>query len=545
MSAKSTTRDLLLLLVLAAASVLLNGYHFGQQDGAIYVPAIKQHPDPALYPHDSAYFLAQTRWTLLDELVAFSVHLTRLPLDLCIFLWHLLAIFLVLLACQQLARRCFASPTTQWAAVATIAAARLLPVAGTQIHLTERYLHARDLATAALLFALVAVLDRRPRALAWLAAAAVLHPTMALYGAFHLAVQAYGAWKLPRPAFASLLPFAVGAPLGGMWLWELFGPVENQAWHEVLDTRTYLFPLHWPWYGWLGVLVVLVLLSWFARLAASPSFSGASSPAGRRVGPLVEHLSRRVELAGIAGVMGAIVVSTVPAFEPAIPAEPMRVLHLVFFLFVFLGGGLLGEYVLRNRPWRWLLFFVLLGVAAFLSNRLVYRASPLIEWPGRAPRNEWVQAFDWVRRNTPPSALFALDPRYLLRPGEDAHGFRAFAERSMLSDWVKDRAVAAIDPGLAYPWRQQMRDLGIVSLSAEGAHDRWPQFGPEDFRRLKRLYGVSWVLLERSPARAPAAADAAARGAPAASDPTATPARPVAGLPCPYANAAVLVCRIE
>ncbi len=543
MSAKTTARDLVLLLLLAGASVLLNGYHFGQQDAAIYLPAIKQNLDPKLYPHDAAFFLAQTRWTLLDELVAASVRLTHLPLDLCVFLWHLLAIFLVLLACRQLARRCFAAPTTQWAAVATVAAARLLPVASTQIHLTERYLHARDMATAALLFALLAVLDRQPRALAWLAAAAVLHPAMALYGAFHLAIQAYGVWKLPRPVLASLLPLGLATQLSGVFAAVVFGPVENQAWHDVLGSRPYLFPLRWPWYGWLGVLVTLVLLSWFGRIAASPSFSGASAPAGRRVGPLVEHLSRRVEIAGIAGVMGAVAITLVPAFEPSVPAEPMRVLHLVFFLFVFVGGGLLGEYFLRNRPLRWALFFVPLCAAAFLSNRLVYGSSPHVEWPGRLPRNHWVESFDWVRRNTPSNALFALDPRYLLRPGEDVHGFRAFAERSVLADWVKDRAVAAIDPGLAYPWRQQMRDLGVTKASAET--DRWPQFDAGDFRRLKRLYGVSWVLLEREPARSPAITEPA-HGSPAPSaDPAATRAPAAVALPCPYENSAVKVCRID
>ncbi len=518
MPAKTTARDLLLLLVLAVASVLVNGYHLGQQDGAIYLPAIKQQLDPALYPHDSAFFLAQTRWTLLDELVAYSVRLTQLPLDLCVFLWHLLAIYLVLVACRQLARRCFAALATQWAAVAAVAAARLLPVAGTQIHLTERYLHARDLATAALLFALVAVLDQRPRALAWLAAAAVIHPTMAAFGAFHLAVQWRGAAKLPRPALALGMPLALIAPVFAATLGELFEPVQNPAWQEILASRPYLYPLRWPWYDWLSVLAVLALLSWFARIAASPSFSGASSRGGRRVGALVEQVSRRVVLAGTLGAVGALVITTLPALERFIPAEPMRVLHLVFVLFVFVGGGLLGEHVLRDRPLRWLLFFVPLCAAAFAGNKLVYGASPQVEWPGRVPRNEWVQAFDWVRRNTPRDALFALDPRYLVRPGEDAHGFRAFAERGMLSDWVKDRAVAALEAGLAYPWRQQIRDQGVMELSPEGKHDRWRQFGANDFRRLKRLYGVDWVVLERGHA---------------------------SSLPCPYANAVVLVCRIE
>lgn len=484
-------KDILLLLILAATAVLPHGYHLGHQDGAIYLPAIKKSLDPALYPHDSVFFLAQTRWTLFPEMVAHSVHITRLPLDWGIFLWHLLSIFLVLLACRELARRCFATRSAQWAAVVTVWAARLMPATGTQLSVMDRYLHPRDLATAALLFAFVALLDRRPSMLAWIAVAAVMHPTMAAFGAFHLAVQRFGLGNMPRRALALLVPLAV------------FWPAPNEAWREVLSTRPYLFPLRWHWYEWVGVAVPLVMLGWYAWVAKRSSAH------------LVEHISRRVVLAGIIGIAGSIVITTVPLLEPLIPTEPMRTLHFVYFLFVFLGGGLLGEHWLQHRPGRWLLFFAPLCLVFFLSNTLVYRSSPHIEWPGRLPKNAWVEAFDWIRRNTPRGALFALDPLYMRRPGEDSHGFRSFAERSMLADWVKDRAVSALEPDLAPVWRQQVRD-----------RERWREFGAEDFRRLKEKYGVSWVVLERSQT---------------------SPARTgkLGGLSCPYANTVVSVCRIE
>jgi len=49
------------------------------------------------------------------------------------------------------------------------------------------------------------------------------------------------------------------------------------------------------------------------------------------------------------------------------------------------------------------------------------------------------QAFDWAKHNTPVDSLFALDPRYMELPGEDYHGFRALAERSVLADDLKDQ----------------------------------------------------------------------------------------------------------
>lgn len=495
------TRAVIALPILAAlsfAAILPQGYHYGFQDQAIWLPAIKRDLDLRLYPHDSAFFLAQTRWSVVPELVAFSVRRTHLPLDFAVFLWHLLAIFLVLLGCWQLSRRCFARPATQWAAVATLWAARLMNVTGTKLTLMDNYLHPRDLATPALLFAFVAVLDHRVRALAWLAFAAVLHPTMAAFGAFHLAIQA---WKLPKQAFGRRAAAPALVCLLAPFSLLFWGPASNRAWLEVVWSRRYLFPLRWHWYEWLGVVVPLAMLAWYARVARRDGFL------------LVAHISRRVVLAGILGVAGAIVISVVPAFRPLVPAEPMRALHFVYLLWILLGGGLLGEHVLANRPWRWLAWLAPLCVVFFLADRLVYPASPHIEWPGRLPKNAWVEAFDWARRNTPRDALFALDPMYMRRPGEDWHGFRAFAERSMLADGVKDWAVAALTPELADQWQQQTQDLA-----------GWEHFQRDDFLRLKRKYGVTWVVLERS----------RVGSAPAG-----------AGLVCPFTNDAVAVCRIE
>jgi hypothetical protein len=491
-------KDLLLLLLLAVAAPLVHGYHLGQEDQFVYLPAIKKHLDSSLYPHDSAIFLMQTRFSLFDEWVAYSVKLTHVPLDHAVILWHLLSLFLILLASLQLSRRCFPRAATQWAAVSTLWAALVMPVAGTKLNLTDIYLHPRDLATAGVLFALVAVLDRRLVALAWDALAAAIHPTMAAFGAFHLAVQA---WKVPRKAWATalLLP-----PLG-----IFFGRVHNEAWHEVLATRRFLFPLRWHWYEWLGVVVPLAMLVWFARIAR------------RKQAALVDHICWRVVLAGCLGVAASTVISTVPAFERLIPSEPMRTLHFVHLLWVFLGGGLLGECVLRNRRGRWLAWLLGLCAVFFLADRLVYPASPHVEWPGRVARNSWVEGYAWVRSNTPRDALFALDPMYFRKPGVDAHSFRALADRSQLFDWWKDRGVAATWPELSARWLEQMRDL-----------ERWEQFGPEDLRRLQQRYGVSWVILDRR------------------NPPRGLIARPTAGpatfaVPCPYTNNAVMVCGIE
>jgi hypothetical protein len=495
MTFKAGLRDVSALSLLALSAIFLQGYHYGFEDQAIWLPAIKKSLNSSLYPHDSIFFLAQTRFSLFPEMIAFFIKFTSLPTDICVFLGHLFSIFLVLLACLKLAGHCFPNPYAQWAAVATIWIARLTPVAGPHLNLMDRYLHPRDLATGLLLFALVAVLSRSFTALIWIALAVVLHPTMAAFGAFHLAIQA---WKQPRKPWTFLI-----AVFGALLLFVsvfYFKPVPNPAWHEILSSRPYLFPLKWPWYFWICTAAVFITLHWITRIAR------------RRELPVVQHLTRRIVISGITGILVAVLITTVPAFERFIPAEPMRTLHLVYFLLVFLGGGLFGETLLQNHPLRWFVFLLSISLVFFIGNKIVYSSSPYVEMPGHLPRNAWIEAFDWIRQNTPNDALFALDPNYMTRPGEDHHGFRAFAERSALADWVKDRSVSVLEPQLAYRWLDEERDI-----------DNWQHFTMDDFHRLKQKHGVDWVVLERE--RNPSLQTAG-------------------GLSCPYSDTKVLVCKL-
>ena len=488
MHLRLSIRDALLLLALTAAALVLHGYHYGVEDQFVYLPAIEQLLDPALFPHDAEFFLLQTRWMLFDEAVALSIGVTHLPLGVAVFLWHVLSIFLLLLGSWELAQRCFADRVAQWAAVALVAVMLLLAVAGTLLFLADQYLHPRTLATAALLFAFVAVLDRKPRALAWFLVAGVLHPTMAAAGGLHLAFQA---WKPPSPAEDSSRWNCGALALAPLLL---LGRIANPAWHEILATRSFLYPQRWPWYAWLGVVAPLALLAWFARLAQR---DGAA---------LLEHVSRRLLFSGILGVVAGLAITTVPAFERLVPTEPMRTLHLVTLLAVLLSGGMLGRRVLKRQPMRWVLLFLPLCLVMFFAQRQLFAGSPHLEWPGAPARNAWCEAFEWARQNTPRDALFALDPRHQELPGQDFHSFRALAQRSMLADYSKDRAVAANFPQLAPAWLAQTR-----------ARENWRQFTLDDFRRLHREFGVTWVVISQ-------------------------PGLP--GFDCPFRNDAVLVCRI-
>ena len=72
------------------------------------------------------------------------------------------------------------------------------------------------------------------------------------------------------------------------------------------------------------------------------------------------------------------------------------------------------------------------------------------------------------------------------RPGEDYHGFRALAERSVLADLAKDSAVATQVPG----WRSagRMRWMRNVAGSI---------FVSPTSSVLRQRFGVGWVVIER------------------------------------------------
>ena len=115
-------------------------------------------------------------------------------------------------------------------------------------------------------------------------------------------------------------------------------------------------------------------------------------------------------------------------------------------------------------------------------------ARPARELPGRATHNPWLQAFAWIRQNTPANAYFALDPGYLALPGEDYHCFRPLAERSQIADAIKDAAVVTQVPELASRWTGQV-----------DAQAGWDHFQISDFERLKARFGVDWVLVSYPP----------------------------------------------
>jgi len=113
------------------------GYHPGFEDDGIYLSAVKLQLNPTLYPHDSEFIRLQMQATVFDDLIAQSVHWTKLPVVWSELLWQFAALFLILWASRQIAARLFRQVHAQWSGVAMVAAMLTLPVAGTALNIAQ------------------------------------------------------------------------------------------------------------------------------------------------------------------------------------------------------------------------------------------------------------------------------------------------------------------------------------------------------------------------------------------------------------------------
>ncbi len=467
-------RNTLLILLFSIAAFLVMGYHPGIEDDGVYLTAVKSNLHPGLYPHDSDFFRVQLQATYFDAWVAGFVRITHIPAAAATMLLQFATIVLILYACWSIAKKLFVDERAQWAGVALVAAMLTLPVAGTALNLADQHLHPRNVATALILLAISQILARkRLLAMALLVIAFVLHPIMAVLGISFCSfltmamLEPVHVWlRSLRATPASVTPMLAAAPLA--WIFE----PPSATWRDALRTRPYYFLSEWTWYEWLGALAPLFLFWLLWRIAL------------KRGETNLARFSLAVFAYGVFQQAAAIILMTTPSLERLIPLQPMRYLHLVYYFLALMAGCLVGKYLPKPVVWRWALFLFAINFGMFASQRLLFASSEHLEWPGRQPSNPWLQAFAWIRNNTPEDAYFALDPNYLAASDEDYHSFRALAERSQLADALKDTAVVTQVPELGPIWKRQV-----------AAQAGWPTFQLNDFERLKSEFSVSWVLV--------------------------------------------------
>lgn len=487
------------IVALTFAAFLIHGYHPFAEDAESYLPGIEKVLNPRLFPVNPEYFQMHAHLTLFPNLVASTVRGLHLPLSWALFLWQVASFFLLLLACWGLVRRVFSTRRACWAGLFLVTALFTLPVAGTALYLMDPFLNPRNIIAFVEILAIVKVLERRyVTAAALLAFGVSVHPLMTAFSmSFCVLLAAMDRWPQKRtlaepvgeeeaeqvaPAVLLVSPFK------GM----LDAP--TRAYDAVAANHRYQFLSRWTWYEMLGAIAPVFIFWGFSVVARA-----------RRMRNL-QLLSRAMMVYGAVYFVIGLAVSVPHRLEVLSLLQPMRSLRLLYMLMILLGGGLLGEYVLRNRVWRWVALFVPLSAGMCWAQRGLYPASAHIEWPQAQARNPWVQAFEWVRDNTPEDAVFAIDPYYMGAEGEDAEGFRAVAQRSQLADGGKDSGVVEMFPQLGDSW--------LAQKEAQTGIDR---FQRDDFVRLRKQYGANWAVLRQ---------------------PGSTP------LDCPYKNPVVMVCRL-
>ncbi len=463
----------------------MHGYHPWTEDAEIYVPGVEKILQPELFPVNSQFFEAHAHSTLFPNLIAALVRLTHLPLSVVLFVGQLACIFLLLLACWQLAGRCFADSRARWAGVALMAALLTLPVAGTALYILDQYLNPRNLAAFPAIYAIVKVLDKKylPAGL-FLVFTAVIHPLMSVFAIYYcVLLVAMREFTLPAASLAAMLPFGLS----------LDPP--PKAYHLIALTHPFHYITRWQWYELVGAVAPFFILWCFSRLARSTGMGN------------VDLICRTLIVYELLCLPPALVLSSFRRFESLARLQPTRSYFLLYILMFLLIGCFLGQYVLKDHVWRWLVLFVPLCAGMFIAQRELFPASAHIEWPGAAPKNPWVQAFVWVRGNTPTDAVFAMNPQYLDLPGADEQGFRDTALRSRIADNVRDSGAVSMFPAMTNEWYRQLQ-----------AQQGWKNFQRQDLLRLQADFGVSWVVLQQPG---------------------------IGGLDCPYQNQVVLVCRIE
>ena len=481
-------RDWLLVGALTVAAILLHGYYYGIEDQTLYLPAIAQALDPTLFPHDAVFFQTEARFTLFDETVAALIRVSRLSTESVVFFGYIASLLATLRACQRLARHAFNDRRAEWAGLLALVILLPFPVAGTRIGLIEWYLHPRAPAMACMLWAAVFAMEGNAVSILMVGAAAVFHPLVALWGVAHVAFQARRI-KLQYLVPALLVSFMTGcaSSVSRLPRWE------TAYWRDALTPEYFdiRYPINWPWFEWVGALTplaVLAVMAWDAR---------------RRGAGSLANISGRLFLSGAFGIVLAVALTLSPSRR--LPLQPMRELHMVYFVTIVLAGAALEQRFLRTFAFGRTLFFAAITVAVLVGQPR-FPSSPRIEWPWRPPGNPWSQAFLWAREHTPVDALFALDPFYMRRTTADTHSFRALAHRSMMAEAVHDLAPAAMSPTLGARWMRESEDLAS-----------WRRFTNADFKRLADKYGVGWVVVSQ-------------------------PHLPE--LTCPYENRDVAVCRV-
>jgi hypothetical protein len=503
-----------LLILLALATLLLNGYHPLAEDGGLYVAGVQLTLNPTLFPHYTIFVSEHLHFSVFAPVLASFVHLTHLSLAWVLLFTDLFSLWLTFYAAYRILQRTISSEAAQFAGLCLLTGFWTLPIAGTSLLLMDPYVTARSLSTPLSLLAIAFALDDRPSLRPLLGSAlclilaAAFHPLMAAYAFGFVLVLRLTRLRQRYVAYALLTVSALTLAA----ILHTVAATETPAIIAAEKSRYYWFLSQWHWFELLGLagpLAVLAALLTRYRKQPDPLNTAAAT------------LCRACIAIGCIATLVVLLFAHEGSRSHLVARmQPLRVFLLIYAIMTLLLGATLTQLALETRQRlhshavRSALKFLPAILIAALAGTMLYvqrqtfPASEHLEFPWRAQQNPnpWVQAFLWARNHTPTDALFALDTKYVNEDGEDAQTFRPIALRSAVPDFSKDGGEAAITPSLATQWLQGADAQTNLSTETDAVRDA----------RLLPL-GVSWMVLH---ATAPTAHE------------------------CPYNNGVIKVCSL-
>jgi hypothetical protein len=441
------------------------GYRYGVSDQAFYVPAVLKSLHPTLYPRDSVLLATQTHFTLADDGLAAIARLTGAGLPAIFVVVYALTLAGLFAAAVALARGLRVS----WWTTATFLLLLTFRhrIARTGANSLEGYMHPRMIAFALGVAALAAIVRGRYRwAFVWIGAAALIHPTTALW----FALAAGAALLVGQPAWRRVLvPVAALAAAAAGWA-VLAGPLTGRlgimdpAWLAVLAQKDYLFPSAWPPSAWAINLAYPVVIVLVYRRRRSRGLLAPGEPA------LVAGMLALVAVFLISVPFSAAHVAL------AVQLQVNRVFWLTDVVTAAYVAWWLAEDLVRRRAAGRVLLVALLAAASVGRGVYVLHAAsrPLVQVD--LPATPWVEAMTWLRTQ-PASWLVLADPDHGWKYGISV---RVAAERDTVLETGKDSAMAMYDRAIAMRVADRMTALaGFDRLSAADARALAARYGAD------------------------------------------------------------------
>ena len=467
------------------------GYRYGAADQAFYIPAILQHLDPSLFPHDRSLFSAQDRLSLFNRAVAPVMAASGVSLPVLFLLAYVAGLLLLFGGGIRIGRIWYQS----WWTVAALALVLTLRHRLTQtgVNTLEAYLHPRMLAFGVGLWSISSFLkgnDRR--ALALVALAGALHPTTAIW---------FGVWVwvgviVSKRSDPRHLPVLLGATLlvaaAGLWaIWR--GPLSggppmlvrmDPEWASVLAGKDYVFPSDWGPSFWLvnvGYLAVILPVYRY-RLQHQRTLA--------REDGLVAGACALVVLFLLSWPLASARIAVVIQLQVSRVFWMLDFLAALYLVWLGVEGRTLNVElrtqnveVRTGNVRRW----VVATIAAIAVVRggyvmwIEHADAPIVRM-NLAP-GDWTDVMGWVAR-TPKGVHILTDPGHVYKYGSSV---RVAGQRDVLLEEVTDTAMGLYARESAMRVLQRIRDLqNFDELTVERAGE------------LAAKYDLDYLVIDRA-----------------------------------------------